>query len=1342
MKKLLPHFILDKYRNNEKHGTFQAYTMFVDLSGFTQLTNTLLQQGNSGAEQLSNILNSIFAPMVQEVYQRGGFIPYFAGDAFTAIFEEKENIETAILLETAQTVQAFFQKNDSTFGNFRIGIKIGLSYGNVEWGIVGDDFKSWYFRGVAIDQSAESHKYASQEDIVIDHLLKEKLPNDYILKPALNPRFFILEAWSKDFDTAAISKSDFYDKKTLANDTAKIFLPEAVLQYNQIGEFREVIAIFISFKGIDTHELLNTFVSIVLHHINSFSGYFKEVDFGDKGGVLCAFFGAPVTFENNIERALEFILSVKDDLKPLQKESNLQFRAGITSGTAFTGLVGGAERSQYAAVGNTVNLAARLMTFANWGEVLVDKEIQKSRYFEFKDKGDIHYKGFKGNISTYLLDGRDLQDSPTFEGKMVGRNQELLQLMNWIKPVVTQQKSGLAYVFGEAGIGKSRMAFELRKTLKEQSRFHWFTCQADQILKKPFNPFVYFLKSYFDQSPNQSGRVNRTNFEENFEGLLSDIQKSKHAEAPKIHKELIRTKSILAALLGLQTEPESLWQQLGAKGRYQNILAALSNIIAAETVMAPLILELEDGHWYDQNSKEFLEDFLKKAKQYPIFFLVTSRYRDDGTKPFLFSKEVLNKYGFQRREIDLNTLQPAGLKAFAEAKLEGTISDDLHALLVRTTNGNPFYLEQLLEYFSESRLLTVVDDIWNIKDTNIKMSGSINSILMARIDRLSILVKETVKAAAVIGQEFEIPVLSEIIRTQQDFVIRNGNMQLVLKEQVKTAEEVQIWRAMNELRYIFKHSLLREAAYGMQLHTRLIELHRMIGEAIEKIYPDSLEQRYVDLAFHFEQAEEEAKTRHYLEKAGEYAQRNYQNQQALEFFDKLLSRLKGASYRKKKVEILLKKGGILEMIGHWSNCERLYREALGLAQRIKHKYLISLTNNNLGRLLMLKGSYTEARSYLEKSAQLFAALKNKTAEAKAHGDLGNLYFRQGKYEQAKAYFTQSIEARDLHRYTDVNAQIVANLGLTHMNQGNYEEGIRWQKLQLEICKAANDKKGMATLYTNMGIVYFESGDYDNALDCYEKGLALSEELGNKQLTAIAIGCIGSVYERKGDYEKAMFNFEKDLELCEQLGDKQGIAIALGLIGELLSVEGEFDKSIAYLQKNLMFCKELNYRKGVAKALNTLGDVYYYLKIYDRSADFYEQAIQLTREIDNKLVLGFSLVEKGRTLMKKGDLDNIFTLTDEALLLAMELGNPDLLFEAKILQARVNHRLGNNSEAFAILQTLLLEKLQEPEEAAIYYHLYEIEKTEEFRKKAIVLYEKLYAVTPKYSYRVRLEKLKS
>lgn len=1325
MKQLVPKFILDKNSKSLTSGSFQAFTMFIDLSGFTALSSTLMKHGNEGAEMLSLILNSVFEPIVSVVYDRGGFIPYFAGDAFTAIFQTKNtNISAEELLATAVLMQDLFKIDglkNTPFGSFQIDAKVGLSYGRVEWGIVGESVQSFYFKGAAIDNCAKSEHHAEKTEIVLDkHFLGQLEHTPQITKVSDN--FFRLEAFNESIPFRAAEEIEaLFSIKDLRS-----FLPQAVINAGDKGEFREVVSVFISFKGVDLEEDFNEFTSIIINQFHRFAGYFKEIDFGDKGGVIVGFFGAPLSFENNKERALEFVLDLQLALESLVDEADLEYKIGISSGLAYTGFVGGKPCCQYAAVGNTVNLAARLMVSADWGEVLTDEDIAKEKYFQFIDRSSIHFKGIEGKVSIFQLSGKLDRSAPFYEREFAGREVELNEMVHFSEPIFNQETPGIIYLYGEAGIGKSRLCFELRKKMREEASLNWFICQADQILKKPFNPFLYFLKNYFKQSSQNSPRENRSQFETVFNKLIGrcSIIGDKGQE---VAKELERTQTILAALVGIGDD-QSLWEQLDAKGRYQNTIASISNLIVAESLLAPTVIELEDAHWFDNSSKAFLQDFIRIFQKHPILLVVTSRYWDDGGKPLLFEPSILEREQIPVLSFDLNILSTLTVNKLAEKWLAGKVSKELLAMFQRATNGNPFYLEQMIEYFLETDILIKENDTWKIKDGEIKVSGSLNTILMARIDRLSSLVKDTVKAAAVIGREFEVPILTEVMKSQHAF--REKDMGVLLREQIRSAERNQIWKAISELRYMFKHSLLREAVYDMQLKTSLRELHRLIGEAIERLFPEKKEARYADLAFHFEQAGIQEKTTKYLEKAAEYNRRNYHNERAINLYDKLLKILQKEKNPLNEIRILLKKGAILELIGEWDKCETHYTKALKVANNLEHKEYIGRANNDLGNLLTLKGNYEKARLCLETSAAFFEDINDKIGLYQVYGNLGNVFFRQGEYDQAKGYYIQSIEISEKVGRSIQNSRVVANLGLTYMNQGRYEEAIQCQLPQLKLSEEAKNKQGIATMSINLGIVLFEKGDYIEAMRYYKQGIKEAESLGDKLLMSIAIGCIGSVYERQGEYQTAMEHFVEDLELSEMLGDKQGIAIALGLIGDLFVLKGEFDKGCDYLERNLSLCREINYLKGIAKSLSTLGDAYLYKKEYLKAESYYIEAIEIAKYIDNKRTLSYSLLQLATLYYEMKECEKTEEILKEGRAITKSLDNRELYFNMKVLHHRAGFACGGGQDHLLALKKLLNNVTSDRERAAVLYSLNQIGE-KGYSQEALLIYKEIYKKTPKY-----------
>ena len=1330
MKPLLPHFIQEQYRHGATSGHIEAGTLFVDMSGFTALTESLMAKGTAGAEQLSLALNDIFEPLVELVYQHGGFIPHFAGDAFMAIFP---NSHPEILLRTAIMARALFVDREFRFSTTPISIKIGLSQGTVSWGIVGEQRKAYYFRGKTVDSSAECQTLAGKMEIIADESILSCLPADSFRweKRAQDKGLLLEYPPLQALDSSGNQAPEVHPDRHIG----QFFLPEEVISNQHTGEFRTVISIFLSFTGVENHALMDEFASIVLQQTDNFSGYFKEIDFGDKGGVMVIFFGAPVSYENIVHRALSFYFALQTETSRLRMSTSLQFKAGITIGTAYTGIVGGRQRCQYAAVGNRVNLAARLMAYADWGEALVDQEIRKNRQYKFIHKGDIKYKGIRDLVPTFSLLGRNLEHQQNFSGPLVGRHLEMTRLIDFAVPIFRKNQLGIAVLSGEAGSGKSRLCYELKKSISQSNLAEWHTCSADQILRKPLNAFLYFLRNYFNQTQDGDPGENRRLFEADFHALLQEITQANTPYA----RELERLKSIFAGLLGLHYD-DSLWSQLDAKGRFDNTIQAFLHLLTVEAAIKPFVLEIEDAHWLDEQSAALLQLIIRRLRKLPILVLMTTRPSDNGALPEMLAGILEKSAQWPKLSIELQPFNHEDVRVFAEQHLNGKISDELLHQLIKHTNCNPFYVEQILEYSLERNFILRLQEVWTLKDPAIDLSGSIQAILTARIDRLSALTRETVKAAAVIGREFELPVLRAVMSTQDGFIDASDNSPLLLQEQVKKAEQGQIWLALTEMRYIFKHSLLREAAYNMQLRSRLSQLHALIAQAIEQLHPTDIQERYADLAFHYEQAGIPGKTVEYLLKAADYARRNFQNRQALDFYDKLLRQLQPSGNKEIRIKAYIRQGKTLERVGQWEDCRQSYSRALNIAQRAGLTPLVAQSANLLGQVLLLKGDYAKAKKSLLRAIQLFEQLQDPLGIAHANSNLGNLYFRQGQYNHAKDYFIQSIATARSAGEANIRAQTVANLALAYMNQGDYDNATAIIQNHLPIARQANDKSGLAALYTNLGIIFIEKGDYPSARHSLDEGLSLSEALGNKMLMAINIGSIGTVCERSGDYAQAMQYFIRDLEIVEELGDKQGIAIALNLIGELLSYMGEFGQAIDYLQKSLLLCEELNYRKGLAKAANTLGDVFLHTAQYARALQQYDHAIDITRQIDAKLILGTSLMEKAAVFVALREATTVSAITSEVLSLAKTLGNRELEFEGMLLLAqasRLQNDIPSARKQLAALQALAVSQVQQ---AALAYELYVLQPNQTLRENALRQYTALYEQTPKFIFKRRIEEL--
>jgi len=1287
-----------------------------------------MAQGILGAEQLSDILNKLFGPLVDHVYERQGFIPYFAGDAFLAFFEGEntaENLRHCLSL-TADIQNYFNTTSDPDIQN--IAIKVGMSYGKVEWGICGEelDGKTYYFRGDAIDRATKAQQMAQGGEVVME---ADLVPNDVSWVETLPDGKYVK---LQDFPLREeVQKPSRAPKDEFAEGiNVSAYLPEPVIDYNLKGEFREVTSVFISFKGVNEYATAKRFFAKVRALSKTFSGYFKEVDYSDKGGVIVVLFGAPISFENNVERALEFALAIQEEQRAGTFTDKLLFKMGISEGMCFTGMLGGEYKKQYVALGTHVNLAARLMSYSTWGEIAVTKEIAQEEGFIFDLKGDVYYKGIASAISTYSLEAKT-NEGYHFSGHFIGREAEENSILDFLtETTINNSKPAFVKIYGDAGIGKSRLVHEIAQKLTKEKGVRWHTCRADQILRKPFNPLVFFLSDYFDQNPKYNRVRNKENFESRLQHFIDGFKKDEDSGNAE---ELMRFKSVFNALLGFDTR-NTLWEELGSRARFNAIIDAVVYIFKTISKKEKLIVEFEDLHWVDESTVAFIKKLIIDVDDSPIAVVCTSRYKDDGTKQKIIDNAFLKLEGFEYKEVDLRQLDGSAIRTYTENKLEDAIGHDFQAFLMRTTNGNPFYLEQILAYLLESELLELDDDgLWSIKDEDISVSSSINSILMARIDRLSEQVKETVKTAAVIGREFEIPVLNQVMKSNLVFQ-GISESESVLKKQIMAAEKGQIWSAINELKYIFKHSLLRETVYNMQLRSNLRNLHLLIGDAIEKIYNENLESRYVDLAYHFEEAEKHAKAVFYMKKAADTARKNFQNKQALMYYEKVKAYLDQDREKEEYAKILLRESEVLELIGRWDESTNLLRKANSAAEETKNEILIGRTKNQLGKLLVLKGEYSEAKYILESALKIFINFNDEIGIFKVQGNLGDLYFRQAEYENARSYFEKSIALAKDFKDTFTVTQIVSNLGLTYMNQSKYEQAIQCQEDQLVLCEQRGDRNGMAILNTNIGIVYSEINKHEKAFPYYEKGYKLSHELGNKQMEAIAIGCLGQIYHQRGDYNKALELYLVDLKLCKELGDKRGLAIINGLLAEQLISIGDFTRAEKYLETQLTYSLDLQYQKGITKAYLTKGQLNYHLGQFKEATESFDKSIKLSEKIMYLPSKEEACLWKVDSLIAQNDMVEVKRIVDE-------LKSFETLEDRNALHLRRVEVLALQEKRIEALKLCnkIIPDLKFPKNQARAHWL--LAKLDPQNKEAsLIVLQDLYAKMPDYEIKIKIDDL--
>jgi class 3 adenylate cyclase/tetratricopeptide (TPR) repeat protein len=1219
MHHLVPDFILEQYTLGNSQGRFKAASLFVDVSGFTAITETLIQHGKEGAEVLAEVMLSIFDPLVKSVYEQGGFIAGFAGDAFTALFPGEGSATCRRALATGwQIKQWMAEKPEHTtpFGTFTFAIRLGLAMGEVEWGILSSEDhqrKVYYFKGQVIEGCTQAERLASSGELVISAAVRSLLAAKSA-KVTLREMadHFQVESILPGFSRTRLPKAGIHALDELSPNTSAFF-PLDVLQFPQRGEFRQVVSVFLNLQGFPTPMELEDFIGPFFRLLDQYGGYCCRLDFGDKGCRLLLFWGAPLSHENDLERALNFFLD-------LQKTTTIPLRAGITYQMAYAGFAGASLREEYTAYSSRVNLAARLMSSATWGSVWLDEPTAlKARHlFKVKPAGSHAFKGFIDPQAVFTVIGqRAAGTKQKFRTGLIGRQREMSRLLDFITPVFRGQFAGALTVFGEAGIGKSRLISELESVCRKMdSPPAWFLFQTDQVLRQSLNPFKYFLRNYFNQASAHTEARRKRNFDGKIGRLIV------RTPDPTVASEIKRTRSFLGALVGLFWAG-SLYEQVEPKLRQENTFAALKSLLKAESLCQPVIMQIEDIHWLDDDSRKFLGFLTRNLDGYSLAILVTTR---DEPATDLFAEEA------RQETFDPGSLTGPDIRTLAEDVLGTSVSPALVDLLLQRTNGNPFFVEQLALFMKEQHLLQAGTQGLTAPAEGVMVPEDVGIVLAARLDRLTQAVKQVVQTAAVLGREFEVNILSQMLREDESVAVR-----------IKQAEHEAIWFMLNEIRYVFKHALLRDAAYDMQLRSRLRELHALAGNVIEQVYAADLAPHSADLAYHFGKAQIKAKEILYLNLAGEAAVAAYANSAVLEYNQRLLSLLP----RKEQVEPLLKMGNALTFMGRWDEAGDHFKRAVDLAESLHNKARTAHCRWQWGRLLVLKNQYPQALEQLNQALAVLSARGHHPESARVLFWIGNIHSRRGDHNEAHAFYEKGLGLCMEAGYEKELPALLNGLGVLAYYRNDLAEARSYWKQSVEVCRKNNMLLTMVDALHNLGITAQEQGDYRTAQALAQESDAIFRKIGSRLGLAHSLSLSGSIAWDMGNYAKSLSCWEHSLNQFREIGDQRGSSQILSMLSTLFHARGEYATALRYAQ-NALECVKGGDPVYQAGAWNRLGAALTDLDRLEEAAEAYTQALILHNQLNQRVMAMEDLSGMACLCLRKRDLAQAREKVEEIL----------------------------------------------------------------------------------------------
>jgi ABC-type oligopeptide transport system substrate-binding subunit/class 3 adenylate cyclase len=673
-------------------------------------------------------------------------------------------------------------------------------------------------------------------------------------------------------------------------------------------------------------------VARIVGEVESLGGHVKDLA-GD--GVL-AFFGAPTTREDDAERAVLCALRIVTEMDEYAREvrrgwgaEGFGVRVGAATGAVVVGEVGAGSRVEYAAFGDTVNVAARLQSAAEPGSVLVDDATHHAveRLFEWGEPQELELKGKTGAVAAWpvagvVAVGRPQRGAAGMETRLVGRSREL-GLGREALEALRSGRGGVLVVAGDAGIGKSRLLAELRE-LAEREGISWLEGRCVSYGESlPYWPFRDLLRGEWIGAGVEEPELRvRVGLRRRLEQLFGD-------RADELYP-------YLGGLLevALEREAEARTSELSPEALQWRTFEVVGQLFARLAETAPLVLALEDLHWADPTSVLLLEQLLSLAEEAPVLLVLSLRPERDHPS-WALREHAGREFPHLLREIDLGPLgrrleaspaEPAtpGQEQGADGELlaalvaPATLPAELERRVLEAADGNPFFLEELVRSLADVGALVRDGEGWRFDHAvEVEVPPTVEKAILARLDRLSAPARDLVTAASALGRTFALPLLEGVV----------GDVPPDSLHELQRLGLLRQSRRWPQPEYRFRHALIQETAYRTLLNEQRTRLHRSAAEWLEERYSARDAEALGLLAYHWLRAEDEAKAADYLLRAGDKARLEYALDEAIEHYRDLLPLLERRGERQEIALVLFKLALALHTSLRFAEANEAYQRA-------------------------------------------------------------------------------------------------------------------------------------------------------------------------------------------------------------------------------------------------------------------------------------------------------------------------------------------------------------------------------------------------------------------------------
>jgi predicted ATPase/class 3 adenylate cyclase len=1175
-------------------------------------------------DELSRRLNAVYGALIDQVESYGGSIINFAGDSIIGWFEGAATASSPALraMTCAQRMQAAMQEFQE------LSLKISITTGPARRFAVGDPRIQFLdaLAGETISRLATGERLANRNEIIYDETTCREL-GESVRAGAQRIDDATLERFSI-FNSLVISA----EKQLLAPLNAKDVSAEELRPWllpmvwarehtgldTFLTELRPAVPVFVSFSGIDydhdeeAEEKLNAFVSHAQSIISRYEGSLLQLVIGDKGSYVYAVFGAPTAHEDDAQRAVYASLELKQPPHQLRFIQTVQI--GISLGTLRVGAYGSSTRRTYAALGDDVNLAARLMTTAESGEILISGRVQVdvADVFTLEPREPIRMKGKGEPQSVFAVTGishhrASRLPEPAYRLPMIGRQDELA-LVDEKLNLALQGKGQIIGITADAGMGKSRLVAEVIRLARKRGFVGYGGACQSSGTNTPYLVWQSIWQAFFDLDVEMPQRKQIRLLE----GEIED-------RAP----ERVDSLPLLGLVLDLPQADNDFTKALEPKDRKIALEALLEDCLKSAALETPLLIVLEDLHWVDPLSNELLETLARMSETLPICFVLAYRPPD----AVRYQSPRMEGFSYFTK-IELKTLTASDSEQLIRAKLAqlfpertGPLPKTLVSELTTKSQGNPFFIEELLNYLHDRGLnpydATTVEAL--------DLPTSLQTLILSRVDQLTEPQKATLKVASVIGRVFPFSWLRGYYPSLGEDQVIKSNLSELSKLDLTPLDTPE-----PELAYLFKHIITQEVAYESLAYATRAQLHELLARYLETTYPNDLPVE--SLAFHYSRSDNLNKKREYYIKSGNAAQAAYSNATAIKYYEQALDLSRDGD---EIIDLHLQTGTVLQWIGSWDEARTHFQKALQTAEESKLMQRIIECEIKLGAWCNFRGNYSQAQEWLEKALVESKRINDLAKTCDALGELGIAHWRLANFEAAREYLQQSI---DLGRQMGDKKRVayaLTVLGYIGGQMGNPSEGHQYFEEALAIGRELNDKRRIAAVLTNYGTMFYFEGHYEKSQKLLEEALAATRELGDKRAMAITLNNLGNIFYLKNDFNSAREYYGESLALGRESDDKYTKSLALASLGITAFRQGRFPEAVLCYEEGLRLNRELDDKLGLSLTLCYLGLLALAQDQLKAARESFMEGLTVAHQSDIKPYVVYNLIGMAGVVLAEG-----------------------------------------------------------------------------------------------------------